>query len=221
MHHIKLRYRMLPYTYSLAWGIVQAGETIMRSLMFDFASDKRVHTIADQYMFGPALLICPVVHAMRYGPDSQPLNLPEVRNVYLPEGSDWYDMHTGQLYPGGSDIEAYAPINRIPVYARSGAILPEASDGNAAGIPDIIHVYEGSDGAFTLYMDNGSDMAYLEGAWRGNQTGIFRCQQNAGHWRCPRQLALQHEKPDCVLHTKNGTQIRKRSVQRSSRDSGF
>lgn len=209
VHHIKLRYRMLPYTYSLAWGIVQRGETIMRSLMFDFASDKRVHTIADQYMFGPALLVCPVVHAMRYGPDSQPLNLPEVRNVYLPEGSDWYDMHTGQLYPGGSDIEAYAPINRIPVYARSGAILPEASDGNAAGIPDIIHVYEGSDGAFTLYMDNGSDMAYLEGAYAeirlaySDATRTLVIGDAQGNWPC------SMKKPDCVLHTRNGTQIRK------------
>lgn len=159
--YMKLRYRLLPYTYSLAGQVVLGDYTMMRSLMFDFARDERVKNIADEYMFGTAFLVCPVTEAMEYGPDSTPLGKEMYRTVYLPKGSGWYDFETGEYFSGGQEIKAEAPIEKMPLYVRAGSIIPEASD--YSGKLAQISVYGGADGMFVYYDDNGQDYAYEKG----------------------------------------------------------
>ncbi|HXU63859.1 MAG TPA: TIM-barrel domain-containing protein, partial [Polyangia bacterium] len=107
-----LRYRLMPYIYSLAWRVTSAGYTIMRPLVFDFQSDAMVYGIKDQFMFGPALLVNPVT-AM--GATS--------RSIYLPAGT-WTDFWTGQTKMGGATSTADAPLSQIPLYVRAGSIIP-------------------------------------------------------------------------------------------------
>ena len=152
---------MLPYTYSLAAQVVVNAYTMMRSLMFDFANDKNVKDIADEYMFGPAFLVAPVVEPYEFGPDSTPLGKETVRDVYLPEGTDWYDYETRKVYEGGQTIKADAPVSKLPLYVRAGAIIPKAADTD--GTPAKIEIYSGADGMFALYLDNGKDYAYEKG----------------------------------------------------------
>ena len=161
--YMKLRYQLLPYIYSLAGQVVFGGYTMMRSLMFDFAQDKKVKEISDEYMFGTAFLVCPVTEPMEFGPDSTPLGKEQSRRVYLPEGSGWYDFETGTYLNGGQEIEAEAPIWKLPLYVRAGSIIPEAAD--YSGDLAWISVYGGADGMFVYYDDNGQDYAYEKGEY--------------------------------------------------------
>ncbi len=158
--YIRLRYAMMPYTYSLAAQVPDGG-TMMRSLMFDFAGDKNVRVIADEFMYGPAFLVCPVLEPLMYGPDSALLNKPLKRSVYLPKGALWYDSATKAQYPGGSRLSADAPVEHMPLYIRSGAIIPKSKTGDI--VPDQLEIYAGSDGLFVVTLDNGTDYAYEEG----------------------------------------------------------
>lgn len=153
-----LRYRMMPYIYSLAGMVHFADYTIMRGLAMDFAADSRVHGIADQWMFGPSLMACPVGE---YKARS--------RKVYFPEGSSWYDFYTGSRIDGGRTLTVSAPYGRIPVFVRGGSIVPLGPDMQWSDErkPDTItvFVYAGADGRFTLYEDNGTTYDYERGAF--------------------------------------------------------
>jgi alpha-D-xyloside xylohydrolase len=109
----KLRYWLLPYTYSVAAGTWHDDGSIMRPMVMDFAADEATHDIGDQYLFGPSLLVAPVYE---YGARS--------RRVYLPQGASWYDINSDALLDGGQWVDAPAPLDKIPVYVRSGAIIP-------------------------------------------------------------------------------------------------
>lgn len=161
--YMKLRYQILPYVYSLAGQVVLGDYTMMRSLMFDFAQDEKVKEIADEYMFGPAFLVCPVTEAVEFGPDSTPLSKKQSRKVYLPKGSDWYDFESGEFFKGGQEMEAEAPVSKLPLYVRTGSIIPEAAD--YSGALSKISVYGGADGMFVYYNDNGQDYAYEKGEY--------------------------------------------------------
>ena len=168
--HIRLRYRLLPYLYSLGAAAHRDGDTIMRSLLMDFPDDEEVRGISDEYLLGPALLVAPVYTPMYYRPDSVKIEDSEkTRRVYLPKGCGWYDLHTGMRYEGGCYLQADAPLDRIPVYVREGSILPLSSDieyaGEADGLPDRIRVYTGCDGQFTLYLDDGDGYSCEEGQY--------------------------------------------------------
>lgn len=160
--YIRLRESLMPYTYSLAAEATKGG-TMMRSLMFDFAEDANVKTMDDEFMFGQAFLVCPVTEAMEYGPNSEKLHKPMKRSVYLPAGANWYDHETKVYYEGGQTIEADAPIETMPLYVKSGAIVPMSSI--ASMIPDKVEIYGGADGQFTLTVDNGVDYAYEKGEY--------------------------------------------------------
>ena len=151
----RLRYRLLPYVYSLAGAVTQDASTIMRPLVMDFPSDTVTRKVADQYLFGPALLVNPVT---AYRARS--------RLVYLPPAA-WYDFWTGQRLAGGRTVQAAAPYDRIPVYVRAGSILPigpelQYADEKPAD-PITLVVYTGADGRFSLYEDDGASYGYERG----------------------------------------------------------
>jgi len=154
----KLRYRLMPYIYSLTGMVTQKDYTIMRALVMDFGNDKKVLNIGDQYMFGPSLLINPVTeYKMRK------------RQVYLPEGSGWYDLKTGEHFGGGQTILASAPYTDIPIFVKEGSIIPfgpeiQYSDEKPAN-PLILYVYTGTDANFELYEDENVNYNYEKGAF--------------------------------------------------------
>ncbi len=153
----KLRYRMMPYIYSLAWQVSTSDYTLMRPLPMDFRADPLTWNDGMQFMFGPALMINPVTEA---GATS--------RRVYLPANTTWYDFWTGEKLPGGQHLEAAAPLERLPLYVRAGSILPlgpeeEYADEKPNG-PIELRIYPGANGAFTLYNDEGDNYDYEHGA---------------------------------------------------------
>ena len=165
---IDLRYQLLPYNYSLADRVSHDGYTMTRLLAFDFADDPRVRDIKDEYMFGPALLVCPVTSPMYYGPESTPIaETSKTRPVYLPKGSVWYDFWSDRTYRGGQTIEAEAPIDRLPLFVRAGSIVPMGPVVQYAaeqqGKELTIHIYAGADADFTLYADEGDSYRYEQG----------------------------------------------------------
>ncbi len=160
--YIRLRESLMPYTYSLATEAANGG-TMMRSLMFDFAHDKAVKDMDDEFMFGHGFLVCPVTEALEYGPNSEKLHKAMKRNVYLPAGANWYNHDTKAYYVGGQTIEADAPIETMPLYVKSGAIVPMSS--TASMVPDKVEIYGGADGKFVLTVDNGTDYAYENGEY--------------------------------------------------------
>jgi alpha-D-xyloside xylohydrolase len=167
---LHLRYRLLPYIYSLAGWITHQHYTMLRALPFDFRADPFCYNIRDQFMFGPALLVCPITQPMFYEADSTPLEgIQQSRQVYLPAGTSWFDFWTGREYTGGQTLLADAPIDHIPLYVRAGAILPMGPQRQHVGdLPDApveLHIYPGKDGAFLLYEDEGDGYNYEEGAF--------------------------------------------------------
>lgn len=158
LYYNKLRYRLLPYIYSLAGHTYLNNYTIMRGLIMDFAHDDAVKSIADQYMFGPSLLINPVY---QYKERS--------RAVYLPKGQGWYDLYNSNYYEGGQTITANAAYETMPVYVKAGSILPfgPALQYTTEKKADTItlNVYAGKDGEFTLYEDEGLNYNYEKGIY--------------------------------------------------------
>lgn len=154
----RLRYRLMPYIYSLAGAAWLQDYTIMRGLVMDYASDPMALDISDQYMFGPSLMICPVYE----------YNARE-RKVYLPSGQCWYDFNSNRIHEGGQTIVADAPYEKMPMFVPAGAMLVygpdvEYADQNPA-VRLSVHVYAGKDGSFTLYEDDGVTYAYEQGGY--------------------------------------------------------
>jgi alpha-D-xyloside xylohydrolase len=151
----KLRYRLLPYIYSLAGKTTLDNYTMMRSLAFDFRKDPNIQSIPDEYMFGPAFLVNPVT---TQGATS--------RKIYLPEAV-WYDFWTGEKLAGGQTINAAAPVNVLPLYVRAGSIIPMGPEVEYAtqktGKPVELRIYPGADGSFTVYQDENDNYNYEKG----------------------------------------------------------
>ncbi|MFL5772198.1 MAG: TIM-barrel domain-containing protein [Flavisolibacter sp.] len=155
----KLRYRLMPYLYSLAGEVYQKDYTLMRGLIMDFANDKKVYSINDQYLFGPSLLINPVT---TYGARS--------RKVYLPTGQGWYDLYTGKFYKGGQVISASADLEHIPVFVKEGSIIPFGPDMKYTSEKPAdtvsLFIYAGKNAMFDLYEDDGITNDYENGKSR-------------------------------------------------------
>jgi alpha-D-xyloside xylohydrolase len=162
-----LRYRLLPYIYSLAGRVTQENYTIMRALSFDFRSDDKVQQIPDEYMFGPAFLVNPVTEQLYSGANASKGK--NTREVYLPKGANWYDFWTGKQINGGITLAAAAPINTIPLYIKAGSIIPMgplmeyATERPADNIE--LRIYAGADGQFKLYEDENDTYHYENGAF--------------------------------------------------------
>lgn len=153
--YLQLRYRLLPYIYSLAHSVTETGAPFMRALYMDFPQDPEVRDIKDEYMFGPAFLVAPVVEK---GKNS--------REVYLPKGSAWYDYWTGKKYPGGQRISADAPLDVLSLFVRAGSVIPHGNDilNTRAEQRDVVlYVYAGADARFDLYQDDGTTYDYEKG----------------------------------------------------------
>ena len=166
--YIRLRYQLMPYIYSLAAKAHRNAYTMMRSLAFDFAEDAEALKVVDEYMFGDAFLVAPVLEPMYFEADSKEiLDAKKVRKVYLPKGTKWYDFWTNQIYEGGQYIEAEADIDKMPLFVKAGSVIPFSVDMEYAdernGEVSFIRVYEGADGVFELYNDSGDSYAYEEG----------------------------------------------------------
>jgi alpha-D-xyloside xylohydrolase len=168
--YIRLRYRLLPYIYSVAAQVTLNSWTMMRPVALDFPEDLRTHDLVDQYMFGPAMMVCPVTVPMYYARDSRPINdVARSRIVYLPAGAEWYDFRTEAWFPGGNPVEALAPLDVIPVFVRAGSIVPMGPSmqyvSEIRDAPCEIRVYCGSDGVFPMYEDEGDNYNYEEGGY--------------------------------------------------------
>jgi alpha-D-xyloside xylohydrolase len=153
----RLRYRLLPYIYSVAWQTTSAGYTPMRALVMDFRNDVEAANIGDQFMFGPAILVNPVTE-----PSVQ------TRRVYLP-ASKWYDFWMGTAGDGARTVDAPAPLERVPLYVRAGSIVPMGPDEEWStqkpADPIEVRIYRGADGNFTLYEDENDNYNYEKGAY--------------------------------------------------------
>jgi alpha-D-xyloside xylohydrolase len=169
MTMIRLRYRLLPYVYTLAGRVHNDNYTITRALAFDFARDAKVVDLKDEFMFGPSLLVAPVTTPMYYTAGSVALsNVPRTRTVYLPQGARWTDFWTGKNYAGGTTVTADAPIERIPLFVRQGSIIPMGPVVQySSEQPDAaweVRIYPGRDTSFTVYEDEGDNYNYEQGA---------------------------------------------------------
>jgi len=152
----KLRYRLMPYIYSLAWKVTNEDYTIQRPLVMDWRTDDKTWNIGDEFMFGPAILVNPVLKANATR-----------RSVYLPPSPKWYNFWTGATMSGGQEIEAEAPLDSMPLYVRAGSILPMGPEIEYAaqnpGGPIELRIYRGADGQFDLYEDAGDSYDYEKG----------------------------------------------------------
>jgi len=167
---IRLRYQLIPYIYSVAAQVTLNSYTIMRPVALDFPNDITTYNLTDQYMFGPAFMVCPVTHPMYFQRNSEPLqNVPKTRDVYLPKGNLWYDFWTEKPFHGGQTIKADAPLEIIPVFVKAGSIIPMWPVMQYVDeIPDApyeIRIYRGADGEFTIYEDAGDGYEYEHGAF--------------------------------------------------------
>lgn len=182
--YIELRYRLLPYLYTLFWQAATTGAPILRPLLYHFPDDPKTYELSDQVLLGPALMAAPV-----YRPGV------EQRAVYLPPGT-WYDWWSGQVYEGAKTILASAPLECMPMYVRSGAIIPLApvmQYSDERPLDELtLRVYPGT-GEFTLYEDDGESFEHRAGGWATTTYRVYREQQawivemgaRQGQWNPP------------------------------------
>jgi alpha-glucosidase len=173
---IALRYRLLPYLYSAFVRATETGAPVQRPLVFDHQYDPLVRDIDDQYLLGPDLLVAPVTAAGQ-----------TARQVYLPAG-EWYDWHTDQIVPGGRYALVATPMDRIPIYARGGAVIPmwlDAPPSTAGHHPTTIELHlfvPQSDAAYDslLQEDDGLTTAALDGQRYRTAFRVTRRADNVG-----------------------------------------
>lgn len=156
IYYNRLRYRLMPYIYSLAGMTWFNDYTIMRAMVMDFGSEAAVKSIGDQYMFGPSILVAPVYEYKARD-----------RKVYFPSACGWYDFYSGQFIPGGRYLDVSAPYERMPLFIREGSIIPFGPEieytSQKPADPVTLFVYTGRNASFTLYEDEGVNYGYERG----------------------------------------------------------
>ena len=189
---IRLRYRLIPYIYSMAWQVTSNNESYLRPLFSDFATDKRVWDMPDEFMFGRSILAAPIVEAQyteekiikedaMTGWDRKDVRskMDDGRSVdwettkttrkYLPKGTYWYDFWTGARLKGGQEVSLQTTFDRVPMFVRAGSILPLGPEmqyvGEKAWDNLELRVYPGADATFTLYEDEGDNYNYERGVY--------------------------------------------------------
>ncbi len=188
---IRLRYRLLPYLYSTAWQVTSNNDSYMRPLFSDFASDKKVWNMTDEFMFGRSILAAPIVDPQyteekiirtdamtgwdrKSVSDGSPVGTIDFTATktavkYLPKGATWYDFWTNKAYKGGRNVTLETTFDRVPMFVRAGSILPLGPEmqyvGEKAWDNLELRVYPGADGRFVLYEDEGDNYNYEKGAY--------------------------------------------------------
>ena len=187
---IRLRYRLIPYLYSTAWQVTSNNESYLRPLFSDFAADKKVWDMTDEFMFGRSILACPILdpqyteekiirtNAMtgwdrQSAVDNSQLTVDftamKTATKYLPKGTNWYDFSTGKRYKGGQMVKLTTSLQDVPMFVRAGSIVPLGPVMQYVGEKtwdDLeIRVYPGADGLFTLYEDEGDSYNYEKGVY--------------------------------------------------------
>jgi alpha-D-xyloside xylohydrolase len=188
---IRLRYRLIPYLYSTAWQVTSNHESYLRPLFSDFAADKRVWDMTDEFMFGRNILAAPILNPQytqekviredaMTGWDHKDVktangelivdwSAPKSITKYLPKGTLWYDFWTGKSYRGGQSVTLTTTLDRVPMFVRAGSILPLGPEMQYTGEKPWdnleIRLYPGADGTFTLYEDEGDSYNYERGVY--------------------------------------------------------
>ena len=189
---IRLRYRLIPYLYSTAWQVTKNNDSYMRPLFADFAADKKVWNMTDEFMFGRSILAAPIVDPQyteekvirtdaMTGWDRKEVNSEKVNSEkldwtatksavkYLPKGATWYDFWTNKKYQGGKTVTLETSLDRVPMFVRAGSILPLGPEmqyvGEKAWDNLELRLYPGADGTFTLYEDEGDSYNYERGVY--------------------------------------------------------
>ncbi len=187
---IRLRYRLIPYLYSLAWQVTSNNDSYLRPLFSDFAHDRNVWNINDEFLFGHAILAAPVLvpqytqekviredamtgwdkkEVRAEDSEAKAINWqePKTANKYLPKGATWYDFWTGTSYKGGQHVTFETAFDRVPMFVRAGSIVPLGAEMQYVGEKPWdsleLRVYPGADGSFTLYEDQGDGYDYERG----------------------------------------------------------
>jgi alpha-D-xyloside xylohydrolase len=171
--YIHLRYRLLPYIYSNARSVTAEASTLMRALVMDFAGDKKVLDLNNEYLFGKSLLVCPVTDEMYAtkgtGETTMDFSTIKTKKVYLPAGTAWFDFWTGEKLAGGQEVNKQVPIDVLPLYVKAGSILPVAQPRQYTSEKKDevleIRVYEGANGTFSLYEDENDNYNYEKGVY--------------------------------------------------------
>ncbi len=182
---IELRYRLLPYLYTLFREHTETGAPLMRPLWFEYPDDQRTYLIEDEYLVGRDLLVAPVV-----------VEATTKRKVYFPAGDKWVDWWTGKVYEGGREVEVDAPLNRLPLFARAGAVIPTQPVVQHTGeigktTPSLV-VVRGGEGAGSFYEDAGDGYDYTRGASRtttATQQGVSLKLSHAGDYSGARKVS--------------------------------
>lgn len=189
---IRMRYQFLPYIYSTAWQVTSAGDSYIRPLVSDFAADKKVWNMGNEFMFGPSLLAAPIDHSQYTDEmiiktdamtgwdkedrtagikNTKTVDFTEVKATtkYLPKGTSWYDFFTEKLYHGGKSYTLKTTLDHTPMFVKAGSILPLAPVTQYADQKTWdnleLRVYPGTDAKFTLYEDEGDNYNYEKGAY--------------------------------------------------------
>ena len=188
---IRLRYRLIPYLYSTAWQVTSNNDSYMRPLFSDFAADKKVWNITDEFLFGRSILAAPIVKAQYTeekiirtdamtgwnrqnatdGSAAGAIDFTATKSTtkYLPKGAVWYDFWTNKQYKGGQDVTLETTLDRVPMFVRAGSILPLGPEmqyvGEKAWDNLEMRVYPGANGSFTLYEDEGDNYNYEKGQY--------------------------------------------------------
>ena len=168
---IRLRYRLIPYLYSTAWQVTSNNESYLRPLFSDFAADKKVWNMTDEFMFGRSILAAPILDPQYTQEILSPLdwNAPKTVTKYLPKGTLWYDFWTGKSYPGGQSVTLQTSLDRVPMFVRAGSILPLGPEMQYTGEKPWdnleLRLYPGADGTFNLYEDEGDTYRYEQGVY--------------------------------------------------------
>jgi len=167
--YINLRYSLLPYLYSSSWSITANQSSMMRALMMDFPKDPKALDINDQYLFGKSLLVCPVTSSMYSKDTKEDFTSIKSKEVYLPQGSDWVDFWTSEKHNGGKKLIKETPIDIIPLYVKTGSVLPVGPKVQYATEKKWdnleIRIYPGANGEFVLYEDENDNYNYEKGAF--------------------------------------------------------
>jgi alpha-D-xyloside xylohydrolase len=159
VYYNKLRYRLMPYIYSMAARTYFDDYTIMRAMVMDFPDDQQVLNNGSQFMFGPSILVAPVTQYKA-----------RTWSVYLPKNeAGWFDFHTGKYYDGGQTIDADAPLTKMPLFIKAGAIIPAGPEmqytAEKPTDPTTLYVYGGADATIDLYNDEAVNYNYQNGQY--------------------------------------------------------